>query len=229
MPARSERARVAAIVRRLKREYPPGHPARPSAKARDPLSELIFTTLSQNTSDVNRDRAWTSMKKAFPTWRDVLAARPAALVRAIAIGGLAKTKAPRIQAILREVIEREGKPSLARLSRLDDDEVAAYLETLPGIGPKTIACVLAFSLGRPRLPVDTHVHRVASRLGIFDAKAKDRVAQAAIEAAVAPKDRVETHLALIAHGRTTCTAQRPACDRCVLVELCPSAFRVPIQ
>ncbi|MGH2728129.1 MAG: endonuclease III domain-containing protein [Actinomycetota bacterium] len=229
MPARSERARASQIVRRLLRAYPSSHPARPSGKQRDPLSELIFTTLSQNTSDVNRDRAWASMKREFPTWREVLAAPTAALERAIAVGGLAKTKAPRIQAILREVIDREGRPSLARLRRMPDDEVAAYLETLPGIGPKTIACVLAFSLERPRLPVDTHVHRVGSRLGFFDVRAKDRAAQAAIEAAVPEKNRVETHLALIAHGRTTCTAQRPACDRCVLADLCPSAFRVPLQ
>ncbi len=229
MPARSERSRARTIVGRLKREYPPAHPARPSGKRRDPLSELIFTTLSQNTSDVNRDRAWASMKRAFPTWKDVLAAPAPALERAIAVGGLAKTKAPRIRAILREVIDREGRPSLARLKRMPDQDVADYLETLPGIGPKTIACVLAFSLGRPRLPVDTHVHRVGSRLGFFDARVKDRAAQAAIEALIAEPDRVETHLALIAHGRTTCTAQRPACDRCVLTELCPSAFRVPIQ
>jgi endonuclease III len=229
LPARSKRPRARQIVRRLLREYAPDHPARPSGKARDPLSELIFTTLSQNTSDLNRDRAWTSMKLSFPTWKDVLAARTPDLERAIAVGGLAKTKAPRIQAILREVIEREGRPSLARLKRMSDEEVVAYLETLPGIGPKTIACVLAFSLGRPRLPVDTHVHRLGSRLGIFDERANVRAAQAAIEAAVPPRDRVETHLALIAHGRTTCTALRPACDRCILADLCPSAGRVSVQ
>ena len=181
--------------------------------------------MSQNTSDVNRDRAWASMKQAFPTWKDVLAARPADLERAIAVGGLAKTKAPRIKAILREVIDREGKPSLARLKRMNDDDVAAYLETLPGIGPKTIACVLAFSLERPRLPVDTHVHRVGSRLGLFGERANARDAQAAIEAVVPERDRVDTHVSLIAHGRTTCTAQRPACERCVLADLCPSAGR----
>ena len=229
MPARNERSRLNQIVRRLLREYPPDHPARPHAKARDPLSELIFTTLSQNTSDLNRDRAWASMKRAFPAWKDVLAAPTPDLERAIAVGGLAKTKAPRIQAILREVIDREGRPSLALLKRMSDEEVVAYLEGLPGIGPKTIACVLAFSLGRPRLPVDTHVHRVGSRLRIFDERANARAAQAAIEAAVPARHRVETHLALIAHGRTTCTAQRPACERCILADLCPSAGRVSVQ
>jgi endonuclease III len=223
LPALDGRTRQ--IVRRLLREYPPGHPARPSGGAKDPLSELIFTTLSQNTSDVNRDRAWASMKRAFPTWKAVLAAKPAELERAIAVGGLAKTKAPRIQAILREVIEREGRPSLARLKKMGDEEVATYLETLPGVGPKTIACVLAFSLERPRLPVDTHVHRVGARLGLFGERTSARDAQTAIEAVVPERQRVETHVSLIAHGRTTCTAQRPACDRCVLADLCPSAGR----
>jgi endonuclease III len=219
LPAR--RRRAAAIVRRLLKEYPPDHPARPRAAAKDPLSELIFTVLSQNTSDVNRDRAWASMRKAFPRWSDVLAASTAELARAIQMGGLAKTKAPRIQAILREVLDREGRLSLARLRRMSDEEVVAYLETLPGIGPKTIACVLAFSLGRPALPVDTHVHRVAGRLGLIDERAGSLQAQRALEAVVKPDLRVETHLALIAHGRTTCTALRPACERCPLAALCP--------
>jgi endonuclease-3 len=207
----------------LLKAYPAGHQARPSAKKRDPLSELIFTVLSQNTSDVNRDRAWASMKRAYPRWSDVVAAASSALARSIAVGGLAKTKAPRIKAILREVLEREGRLSLARLRHLPDDEVAAYLETLPGVGPKTIACVLAFSLGRPALPVDTHVHRVGGRLRLFDPRLPERAAQGALEALIAPAARLDTHLALIAHGRTTCTALRPACDRCMLAELCPSA------
>jgi endonuclease-3 len=219
LPAR--RRRAAAIVRRLLKEYPPDHPARPGGGAKDPLSELIFTVLSQNTSDVNRDRAWASMRKAFPRWSDVLAASTDDLARSIQMGGLAKTKAPRIQAILREVLDREGRLSLARLRRMSDEEVVAYLETLPGIGPKTIACVLAFSLGRPALPVDTHVHRVTGRLGLIDERAGPLQAQRALEEVVKPELRVETHLALIAHGRTTCTALRPACARCPLATLCP--------
>ena len=191
---------------------------------RDPLAELIFTVLSQNTSDVNRDRAWSSMKRAFPRWEDVLAARPRDLEAAIKMGGLAKTKAPRIQAILREIVEREGKPSLATLRKKSDDDVVAYLATLPGIGPKTVACVLAFSLDRPVLPVDTHVHRVGGRLRLFPPKTREAEAQRALEALVPPAKRVDTHVALIAHGRTTCSALRPACERCVLADLCPSAF-----
>jgi len=208
----------------LLREYPPDHPARPRGTHPDPLDELIFTVLSQNTSDVNRDRAWASMKRAFPRWSDVLAARPEALEASIRMGGLAKTKAPRIQAILREILEREGRISLSKLNRMSDGEVAEYLGGLPGIGPKTIACVLAFSsLERPVLPVDTHVYRIGERLRLYPPKTREIEAQSAYEALVPPAKRIETHVSLIAHGRTTCTAQRPACGRCVIADLCPSA------
>jgi endonuclease-3 len=179
--------------------------------------------LSQNTSDVNRDRAWASMKARFPKWPDVLGARTTDLEDAIKMGGLAKTKAPRIQAILREVLDREGKISLNKLRWMSDDEVAAYLATLPGIGPKTIACVLAFSLERSVLPVDTHVHRIGERLRFYPPRTREVEAQRIYESLVAPDHRVETHVSLIAHGRTTCTALRPACSRCVIADLCPSA------
>lgn len=214
--------RAREIVRRLLAEYPAGHPARPSGPALDPLGELVFTVLSQNTSDVNRDRAWASLRRAYPSWKQALAAPTASLARAIAVGGLSNVKAPRIQAILREVLEREGRLSLKRLERLPDDEVVAYLRTLPGIGPKTAACVLAFSLGRERLPVDTHVHRVATRLGLSAPRANTEQAQASLEAVVPGPLRVEAHVAIIAHGRTTCRAQRPLCESCVVFDLCPA-------
>jgi endonuclease III len=217
------RARAKEIVRRLIRTYPADHPARPRGTHRDPLDELIFTVLSQNTSDVNRDRAWASMKRSFPTWNEVVSARTSALEASIKMGGLARTKAPRIQAILREIADREGKISLAKLRRMSDDDVAAYLRTLPGIGPKTVACVLAFALERPVLPVDTHVHRIGERLRFYPPKTPEAQAQLVYEELVAPADRIETHVSLIAHGRTTCTAQRPACERCVLNDVCPSA------
>lgn len=182
----------------------------------------MFTILSQNTSDVNRDRAWARLRARYPTWEAVLRAPTARLAAAIATGGLANVKAPRIRAILREVARREGRLSLARLRRMGDGEVRGYLVSLPGIGPKTAACVLAFSLGRAALPVDTHVLRVARRLGLVDARASPERTQASLEALVPARARVEAHLNLIAHGRTTCRARRPACERCVLLDLCPS-------
>lgn len=162
------------------------------------------------------------MRERFPRWEDVLGAPPRALMASIASGGLANTKAPRIQAILAEVKRREGRLSLARLARMGDDDVRDYLVTLPGIGPKTAACVLAFSLGRPTLPVDTHVARIAARLGFASDRDPAERIQRTLEDLVRPADRLETHLNLIAHGRATCRASRPSCGDCALLDLCPS-------
>ncbi|MBI4728555.1 MAG: endonuclease III [Acidobacteria bacterium] len=223
-----ERARSREIIRRLARAYGAGHPARPSPvrlfpARRDPLDELIFTVLSQSTSDTNRDRAWDGLRSRFPTWEAAAHTRTPALARAIAPGGLANTKAPRIKAILREIERREGGLSLARLGGLTDSEVREYLCSLPGVGPKTAACVLAFSLGRPALPVDTHVHRAARRLGLVAPRASAERTEEALEMLVPPAGRVEAHLNLIAHGRTVCRAPQPLCRECPLLDLCPSA------
>ena len=137
----------------------------------DPMSELILTILSQNTSDTNSGRAFMRLKQRFPKWDDLLPADPDDIVPAIQAGGLARIKAPRIKAILEEVHERLASFDLMFLKDLPMDEAKAWLRSLPGVGPKTAACVLMFALGRPALPVDTHVHRVAQRLGLVPAKA----------------------------------------------------------
>jgi len=221
-PADDDVARARAIARRLARAYGSGHAARPTPEQRDPLDELILTLLSQHTSDINRDRAFEALRARYPTWDEVLGARVTSVRAAINPGGLAATKAPRIQAILREVLDREGRLSLARLHDMRDDDVVAYLTSLPGIGVKTAACVLAFSLGRPVLPVDTHVQRIAVRLGF--ARPNDRVerVQHIWESMIPPAKRTNLHLDLIAHGRSVCRAQRPACGSCVVAGLCPS-------
>ncbi|MHB8513090.1 MAG: endonuclease III domain-containing protein [Actinomycetota bacterium] len=221
-----DKERAARVVRLLAREYPKGHRARPDTSAvaervRDPLDELIFTLLSQHTSDLNRDRAWVSLRHTFKTWSSVAKASNKQIADSIRMGGLADSKAPRIKSVLAEVKEREGRYSLATLSSMTDAEVAEYLTSLHGIGPKTAACVLAFSLGRPALPVDTHVHRIAMRLGFVQRNATAEATQRVLEALVPPRQRVQTHVRLIAHGRTTCTAQRPRCDECILRDLCP--------
>jgi endonuclease-3 len=213
--------RVRAIVRRLERRFGDLVPPRAS----DPLDELILTVLSQHTSDVNADRAFASLRAAYPTWASVVAAPEAALADAIRSGGLANTKAPRIQAILREVHAREGAYDLSRLRDLPDADARAYLTSLPGIGPKTAAVVLSFALGRDAIPVDTHVHRVARRLGLVPPKATAEQADRRLHDLVPEGSRTRLHVGLIRLGREICKAPTPRCAVCPLKDLCPTAPR----
>jgi endonuclease III len=184
------------------------------------IDEIVATVLSQHTSDVNSERAFAQLKSGFPTW-DQVADAPAALVAdAIRCGGIADQKARRIQQILAAIEQREGRISLDRLNDLDDAAVATYLESLPGVGPKTAACVLTFAMGRAAFPVDTHVHREATRLGWIPAKTTADKAHRLLAPMVPPDIRYDLHVALIKHGRTVCRAQRPQCGACVLLDLC---------
>ena len=183
----------------------------------------MLTVLSQNTSDVNRDRAFAALRERFPIWEALAAARPEEVADAIRPGGLANTKAPRLLAILREIREREGSLDLGWMHEASDEEVRAYLLSLPGVGPKTAACVLAFSLDRPALPVDTHVFRVAGRLGYLPPRSGAAAAHAILEELVPPKLRVSMHVGLIRLGREICKAGRPLCEECPLNDLCPTA------
>jgi endonuclease-3 len=196
-------------------------PFAPKAKL-DPLDELVLTVLSQNTSDTNRDRAFAGLKERFATWEAVWGARPAELADAIRPGGIENVKAKRIMAILDEIRRREGKLSLARLKKMTDDDVSDYLASLPGVGPKTIACVLVFSLGRPAFPIDTHVHRIAGRLGWIDKKLSADKAHQSLSPRIPPEIRYDLHVALIEHGRTICVARKPRCTECVLLDVCPA-------
>ena len=137
---------------------------------REPLSVLISAIISQNTSDVNRDQAWERLKERFPTWESVLAANPVEIAEAIRPGGLANVKAPRIQEILRAIRRERGEFTLDFLAEMEVDEARQWLTSLNGVGPKTAAIVLLFSLGKPAFPVDTHVHRVSRRLGLIGLK-----------------------------------------------------------
>jgi endonuclease III len=213
--------RVRAITRRLERRFGQLLPPRAS----DPLDELILTVLSQHTSDVNADRAFASLRSAFPTWEAVVAAPEAAVADAIRSGGLANTKAPRIQAILGEVRDCGGADDLDRLRDLPDAEARAYLTSLPGIGPKTAAVVLSFALGRDAIPVDTHVHRVARRLGLVPPKASAEQADRLLHALVPDGLRTRLHVGLIRLGREICKAPTPRCALCPLKDLCPTAPR----
>jgi endonuclease III len=145
---------------------------------------------------------------------------------AIRPGGIADVKARRIQDILREIESREGVPNLDRLSELSDVEAEGYLRSLPGVGPKTAACVLLFSLGRPAFPIDTHVHRVAGRLGLVRPSATPEVAHRELAPAVPPDIRYSFHVGLIRHGREICKPRMPRCSSCALFDLCAAGSRL---
>ena len=190
----------------------------------DPVAELVLTLLSQNTSDTNSGRAYQSLVARFPDWDAVLAAPVGEIEAAIRIGGLAKTKAPRLKALLAELRERLGDEwDASQLKTLPLPEAKAWLTSLPGVGPKTAACVLLFALKRPALPVDTHVHRVCQRLGLINEKTGAAAAHALLESQVSRGQVYPFHVALIRHGRRVCKAGRPLCEQCVLSDRCPSA------
>lgn len=210
----------AAIIERLADEAPLP-PQRPHG---DAMSELVLTLLSQNTSDTNSGRAYQSLLARFPEWETVLAASPEAIEATIRVGGLANTKSQRLQALLAKLCERLGPDwDTSPLERMPIAEAKAWLTSLPGIGPKTAACVLLFALGRPALPVDTHVHRVAQRLGLIGPKVNAIAAHQALEAQMRPSQYYAFHVSLIRHGRRVCKAQRPQCGECVLADRCPSS------
>jgi endonuclease-3 len=201
-----------------------GHHGRPVwAARRDPVEELVYTVLSQNTADVNTDRTYAALRERFPTWHEVRDAPVAAIEDAIALGGLSATKAPRIKAILEAISERRGEPDLGELDDLDDAAALAYLQRLPGVGPKTAACVLLFALGRPAMPVDTHVYRVARRLGLIAPRVSAEEAHAILTTLAGPENVYALHVGLVRHGRAVCHAQRPECRRCPLLRVCPAA------
>ncbi len=188
------------------------------------MTELVLTILSQNTSDTNSGRAFIRLLAAFPTW-DALAEAPAAAIEAaIQVGGLARQKAPRIKAAVQEVARRTGGSfDLRLLADLPLDEAKAWLRSLASVGPKTAACVLMFALGRPALPVDTHVHRVAMRLGLIPEKTSAEAAHQLLERTLDPDDVYPFHIILIKHGRRLCSARRPNCSECPLAPRCPAA------
>jgi len=193
----------------------------PPRGASDPVSTLISTILSQNTNDVNRDRAFDRLQERFPTWQAVLDAPLDALVDAVRPAGLAPTKAPRIQEALRRIVAEQGTISLDFLDQMGLEEARAWLLGIPGVGPKTAAIVLLFSLGKPAFPVDTHVHRVSQRLGLIPQGTSREKAHQLLERLVPPDIYYPFHLNLITHGRTICHARNPEHDRCLLRDVCP--------
>jgi endonuclease III len=205
--------RLRTILGRLREAY-----GRPVPRAHcAPIDELILTVLSQNTNDLNRDVAYTRLRERFGSWAEVRDAPATEVEETIRPGGLAPTKAVRIQEILRVI----GDDPLTWLEDAPLDEARDYLCSLPGVGRKTAACVLLFSYGRPDVPVDTHVYRVGTRLGLFRPRASFDEAHDEMLRLARREDPYEAHVALIRHGRRTCTARAPGCRECPLLSLCP--------
>ena len=190
----------------------------------DPLSELIATILSQNTSDVNSSRAFASLVNTFGRWKAVAEADVGEIERAIRSGGLSQIKAARIKDILQMILAEHGSLDLNFLESLPVEEAKSWLRRLPGVGPKTAGCVLLFSLGKPVLPVDTHVYRVAGRLGLIANGVSAEQAHELLGGMILPEDVYQFHINMVEHGRRICKSQRPKCAECVLRELCPSGL-----
>lgn len=185
-----------------------------------PVDELVSTILSQSTSDLNRDRGFAALQARFASWQEVMNAPTADVVAAIRPAGLSNQKGPRIQAALRHIVARRGALELDFLADMPLAEAQAWLTAIDGVGPKTAAIVLLFAFNRPAFPVDTHVHRVTQRLGLIGAGVSAEKAHPILADLGDPATYYAMHLNLIRHGRETCQARRPACERCPLTSLC---------
>ena len=210
---------IPEIIRLLTEQYGPF----PQEPRLDPAHELTFTVLSQHTSDINSERAFRQLMNRFENLHAIAAAQVDEIESAISVGGLAKIKAPRIKAILSRVLElNENSFDLSFLAEMPLDDAKAWLQHLPGIGPKSAGIILSFALGMPAMAIDTHIYRVCKRLEIIGPKVTADKAHDILEAAVEPDQVFQFHLAFITHGRQVCKAQRPLCADCVVAWTCPS-------
>lgn len=216
-------------------------------RVHDPTSELVLTILSQNSADINAERAFDALQAHWPSaapeadagritrpgwggrgwgaaappdWAAVEHAPPEEVVHVIRPGGLAPQKAPRIQASLRRIREERTDYSLEFLGDMSALDALAWLTAIPGIGRKTASVVLLFSFGMPLMPVDRHVERVSKRVGLIPAKANVLLAHEMFLALLEPDEVYEAHVNLITHGRETCHARRPECHRCAVAPRC---------
>ena len=193
---------------------------RPQKARLDAIEELVSTILSQNTNDNLRDQAFFRLRQRFPTWEQVRDAPVEEVAEAIQIAGLNQHKAPAIQRALRRISEERGELSLEFLREMSVPEAKAWLTSIKGVGPKTAAIILLFALDMPAFPVDTHIHRVTTRLGLIPAKTSREKAHELLEALLPPPAYYAAHLNLIRHGREVCQARRPRCEVCIVRDLC---------
>jgi endonuclease-3 len=184
------------------------------------IDELVSTILSQNTNDVNRDRAFEALRAKFPTWEQVSDAKESDVIDAIRPAGLANQKGPRMQQVLKAITEERGSLDLNFLADLPIEEARSWLMKFNGVGPKTAAIVLCFSLNRPAFPVDTHVYRVTGRIGLRPEKLNVEQAHPYLESVFPPETYYAAHLNIIRLGREICNARKPLCMNCPIVDLC---------
>jgi endonuclease-3 len=210
------RKKAARVCKILTKEY--GEEV--SERKLPPIDELVMTILSQHTNDINMYRAFESLKATYPTWEEVLDAPQNELAKSIYSSGMYNLKAKRIQATLREINERVGHLDLSLLEEMEIPEAKEWLTSLHGVGPKTAAIVLLFSLGLPVLPVDTHVWRITKRLGIIDTKVSREKAHDLLEDIVPRKCIPSLNKNLVRHGREVCKSMNPRCDECILNGVC---------
>ena len=215
-PCRSLRAKVRKVICLLEEKY--GIPS--STVRSDPVDVLIETILSQNTNDLNRDRAYGRLKTRFPSWEDLLKGKAKQVVQAIRPGGLANQKAKRIHEVLRWIKKEYGSLSLASLRRMDSEKIKRTMGALKGVGPKTVHCFLLFGMGRDVFPVDTHILRVGKRMGFIPDGMSAEEAHPWMVPLVPKGKSLSLHLNLIRFGRSLCRARKPQCRPCFLAGEC---------
>jgi endonuclease-3 len=222
MAARRQRVKAGDVMTQLGEAYGPvvWEPRY------NPAEELVYTILSQHTSDINSERAYLNLMRVFGTLEAIADASTDDIEEAIKSGGLAKQKSVRIKQVLNIVRSDVGSFDLSFLGEMPLDEAKAWLKDLPGVGPKTAAIILCFSLGMPAMPVDTHIYRVSQRLGLIGKKVSADKAHDLLEPMVSEEDVFAFHMYLIKHGRQVCKAQRPRCAECVLSWGCPSNGKI---
>ncbi len=208
---------ITQICALLEERYGPSE----SKAKHQPLDELVLTVLSQNTSSANCSRAFANLRGRFGSWEEVRQADVASVEDAIRVGGLAKIKAGRIKRALDEIAAQRGELSLDFLAEMPDEDARNCLMQFDGVGIKTASCVLMFSLNRPVLPVDTHVHRVSWRLGLIERAESAESAHYTLQAMIPDELVYSFHVNMVAHGRNICKSRSPVCDDCVLLPLCP--------
>jgi len=211
---------IERVIELLEHEYSPSQ----WHSDRDPVDVLIGTILSQNTSDANSGRAFASLKASFDSWESVAIAPAEHIAQVIKSGGLSQIKAVRIKQALGQIEKEQGRISLDSLKSMNMAEAEDYLIRLPGVGLKTARCVLLFSLGKPSLPVDTHVFRVSRRLGLIDSRASIEKAHSLLQEQTPPSKVYQFHIHMIEHGRRICQARLPRCNSCILKDICPSSL-----